>query len=123
MSIRTSKPHPSIELVTMMRGEWMVFASLPGSKTRLDDYAGKVKMVRRGHWIALDKDGTRAGVGHSADDAALYLPRAKAAVIHHAQATLAAEAAHDTSLAADGDGWKAVGAGWKAFDDTWGVSK
>ncbi len=120
MSNKTSKPHPAVELTPgFARGEWMVFASLPGSTTKLDDYAGTVKMERRGHWIALDKDGTRTGSGRSADDAALYLPRARAAVIHFAQATRAAEAAEATAAAAGGDGWKALGAGIRAFDDAW----
>jgi hypothetical protein len=57
----------------------MVFAYTSGEGVGLDHYAGEIKKLRRGSWVATD----RAGIdyaGASAEEVALKLPRSVEAV-------------------------------------------
>lgn len=71
----SSKAHPVVEVDGWIgRSSGMVYAYTSSEGVKLDHYAGELRKLGRGRWIAIDRDGTTyAGV--SAEDAARKLPR------------------------------------------------
>ena len=81
--MRTTRPHPvvSISGLTGVAGA-MVFAYMSGEGVELDHYAGEVRKLGRGSWVATDRAGVDY-VGASADEVALKLPRSVEAMALH----------------------------------------
>jgi hypothetical protein len=93
--------HPTVELFGPDRGTYMVCAYLGESGTRLDHYAGEVRMIRRGLWAAIDRTGAEVARGASAEAAAIALPRSIEALALSAAAHAAGDAAALAPASAD----------------------
>ena len=111
----SKKAHQAVELFGPDRGTYMVAAYLNDHGTRLDHYAGEVRMIRRGLWAAHDRTGAEFARGASAEAAAMALPRSIEAVALSAAANAAADAAEAAALAAGLSGATAVARGIAAF--------
>lgn len=107
--------HPTVEMFGPDRGVYMVTAYLGESGTRLDHYAGEVRMIRRGLWAAHDRSGAEVARGGSAEAAAIALPRSVEAVALSAAAHAAGDAAEAAAIAAGLSGTTAVARRIAAF--------
>ena len=107
--------HPTVEMFGPDRGVYMVAAYLGESGTRLDHYAGEVRMIVRGLWAAIDRTGAEVARGASAEAAAIALPRSIEALALSAAAHAAGVAAEAAAIAAGLPGTTAVARRIAAF--------